>query len=131
MGCASCGGSLAGKQRGARYCSVECRDRAKRARVKGVPELRPRPAPADAPPPGGGLRASVLADLVEAGREGSPLGLAALALAERIDARADTAAGLAAAVKQMRSTLGDALRGAEAGDLLDELSARREARRGA
>jgi hypothetical protein len=34
-------------------------------------------------------------------------------------------------VKQLQSTMAEALRGAEAGDLLDELAARREARRGA
>jgi hypothetical protein len=131
MTCDACGLPIASTNPRARYCSTNCRVKASQRRAKGVPELRPAAQVVDARPAAGGLRASVLADLEAAGRDGSPLGLAALALAERIDARADTAAGLAAAVKQMQSTLAEALRGAEAGDILDELSARREARRGA
>jgi hypothetical protein len=80
---------------------------------------------------GGGLRGSVLEVLVSAGREGSPLGLACLALAGRVDnSKADTAAGLASLVRQLDESLAGALKGAErVGDPIDELRRRREAKR--
>lgn len=131
MVCASCGGPIIGKKRGARFCSVNCRDRAAKARQKGVPELRPAAQVVDSPPPSGGLRAATLERLEAVNRAGSPEGMLALALAERIDAKADTAAGLAAAAKQFHATFTEALRGADTGDLLDELAARRAERRGA
>ena len=131
MTCDACGLPLVGKRESARYCSANCRTKASQRRARGVPELKPAPGAVILPPPAVTVRDATMAELAAAGREGSVLGVAALALAERIDARADTAAGLAAAVKQLQSTMGEALRGAEAGDILDELSARREARRGA
>lgn len=131
MTCASCGEPLTSTNPRARYCSVNCRVKASQRRAKGIPELK-RAAPAvDTPPIDGGVRASALRELAEAGRAESTAGRAALALAARIDAQADTGAGLASAVKQLQATMAEALRGAEAGDILDELSARREARRGA
>ena len=51
--------------------------------------------------------------------------------AHRYKTTSDSFAGLAAAAKQFHATYTEAMRGAESGDVLDELQARREARRGA
>ncbi len=80
----------------------------------------------------GPVTAATRAQLAEAGRETSPLGQVALVLAWRLDQRADTASALAAAAKQLESTLAAAVRGAQvASSPLDELRARRDAQRGA
>jgi hypothetical protein len=116
--CAVCGGSLAGMRSSARYCSEKCRKRGKRrpADVVSMPDMQ---APA--------LLEAVRRELVAAGRESSALGVAALALAAQIDAapRADL-------VKEFRATLAAAVDGAQAAaSPLDELRARRDAKRGA
>jgi hypothetical protein len=73
----------------------------------------------------------VEAELAAAGRLGTAAGQSALVLARRIDAGdGETAAGLAAAVKQLGATLADAVRGGEvAVNPLDELRAARERKR--
>ena len=96
-----------------------------------MPELKPAPGAVVLPPPVVTVRDATLAELARADRVGTALGAKALAMAARIDAGADTGAGLAALVKQHDATMAEAVRGSDAGDLLDELSARREARRGA
>jgi hypothetical protein len=72
----------------------------------------------------------VVAELQAAGRLDSSAGQAAVALARRIDDGAESSAGLAALTREMRAAMAEALARAEAsGDALDELRARREARR--
>lgn len=73
---------------------------------------------------------SVAAVLAEAGRASHPSGVAALAIARRIDAGPESSAGLAALAKQLQSSLDVALARVEVeADPLDELKARREQRR--
>jgi hypothetical protein len=60
----------------------------------------------------------------------STAGQAALALARRIDDGAESSAGLAALSRELRAALAEALSRVESqGDALDDLRARREARR--
>ena len=75
---------------------------------------------------------STRAELVKVGRERSPLGLAVLTLAARIDEQTDKGSSMAALVRQFQLSLAEALKGAEAGgkSRLDELRARRAARLG-
>lgn len=75
---------------------------------------------------------SVRAQLAEVGRESTPLGVVALALAEQIDAGGHTATGYAALAKQLEATLASAMDGTKATKSgVDELRERRERRRGA
>jgi hypothetical protein len=78
--------------------------------------------------PSGSLAAATQAELDRAGRLGSAVGQAALALARRIDAsQGETGSALAALVREHRATLAEAVKDAEvAADPLDELRNRRE-----
>lgn len=136
--CARCGASFSPASKRARFCSVKCRTQATRARAAGQPEslapakpkrtrkAKPTPEP-DAPV---GTLGAVLAELRAAGRLDSSAGQAAVALARRIDDGAESSSGLAALTREMRAAMAEALSRVEAsGDALDELRARREARR--
>lgn len=134
--CARCARTFTAKRQVARFCSVACRNAAAAARAKGQPEAKVVPAKpkrtAKAKPeavPTGTLGA-VVDELQAAGRLQSSAGQAAVALARRIDDGAESSAGLAALTREMRAAMAEALSRAEAtGDALDELRARREARR--
>ena len=137
--CARCGDTFSPASKRARFCSVKCRTQATRARAKGEPEsavVEPKPKrtgkakPAPEPDAPVGALGAVLAELQAAGRLDSSAGQAAVALARRIDDGAESSAGLAALTREMRAAMAEALSRAEAtGDALDELRARREARR--
>jgi hypothetical protein len=103
------------------YCSGRCQKRAQR-------QPKPQPAGEMPPDPDFELETATLAELNEAGRAESASGKAALALAKRIDSgTGETGAGLAAMVREHRTALADALKGARAEtNPLDELRARRE-----
>ena len=137
--CDACGADFDARSPRARFCSDKCRSRARyRREVLGQPEAvaspkpkRTRKAKAAAEPdaPVGALGA-VLAELQAAGRLDSSAGQAAVALARRIDDGAESSSGLAALTREMRAAMAEALSRVEAsGDALDELRARREARR--
>lgn len=138
MDCRACGRFLESRRPQARYCDTTCRVNAAKRRKKGVPELQP--AIVDAVPvddSGRRVPATVfeatLDELRDAGRDRTPLGLAALALADRMDQRADTGSALANLAKQLDVTLGRALEGARkladpVGDITDELEERRRRR---
>lgn len=131
--CARCSKSFSTTSRRARFCSVKCRTQATRARAKGEPESVAKPKPqrkpkADAPTTG--TLGAVIAELTAAGRLDSSAGQAAVALARRIDDGAESSSGLASLTREMRAAMAEALSRVEAsGDALDELRARREARR--
>lgn len=60
----------------------------------------------------------------------TPLGQSALVLAGRIAAATDSGAGIAALNRELRATIAEALAGAaSSGDNLDEMKARRDAKR--
>lgn len=78
------------------------------------------------------MLAAVGRELVAAGRDGSAAGQVALALAGLIDSRGESGAAVAALARQLSASLAEALRDAESGgDAVDDLAARREARRAA
>ena len=81
------------------------------------------------PPVSAGTADAVRAELEAAGRSDTSLGRAAVVLAERVDSGQDAGSGLAALVKQLSVTLGEALEGSAAASPLDELRERRERRR--
>lgn len=134
--CASCSKPLVSPNPRARYCGVTCRANASKARSRGIPEARPSAVTAlpvaTAVFADGSCAAATLTELTAAGRESSALGRAALALAGRIDAQADTGSALASAVKQLEATLAAATKGTRVQrTALDELRERRDAKRGA
>jgi hypothetical protein len=127
--CDVCSATYEAKRSTSRYCSGMCRTRASRSGRNGARVVPLAPvAPAQ---PVGSVVDATRAELESAGRAESPLGLAALALAARIDSQQDTGSGLAAAVRALGETLAAALKGSEAASTLDELKARRRAKRGA
>lgn len=81
----------------------------------------------------GGVFSATLAELTSAGRVGTSAGQNALALASRIDfSAADTGSSIAALSKQHLAAMTEALKDADhEGDLVDELTARRQQRAGA
>lgn len=95
-----------------------------------APQRKPAKAPAGyRPQASGALVDAVRRDLDAAGRLDTPAGLSAVALAERIASGQDPGAGLAQLVKQLGTTMADALRNASVeGDAVDELRQRRDAR---
>ena len=101
--CAQCRNLYDTNSPRSRYCSSTCRVRAHNARKKAavVAELAPAP-PADAPP---SVAETVRAELSAVDRLTTTAGAAAMALAIRIDAQAETGAGVAALVKQLHQTM--------------------------
>jgi len=76
--------------------------------------------------------ATVEAQLVSLGKEAVPLGAAAIVLAARLDLGADPGSAMAAMSKELRTIMTELTRtAAVAKDPVDELRARRKARRGA
>ena len=137
--CDACGATFAARSVKARFCSDKCRSRARyRREVLGAPETtippakpkrtrKPKAEPLDSPT---GALGAVVAELTAAGRLQSSAGQAAVALASRIDAGAESSSGLAALTREMRAAMAEATANvAQAGDALDELRAKREARR--
>lgn len=124
--CDSCGKEYDAKRPVSRFCSGTCRKRAQRAGLSGpVPTVTL--GGTDGP-----VAAATRAALDAAGMLGTPIGQSTVALARRMDANADTGAGLASLSRELRAAMAEALADVTpAADPLDELRARREARRGA
>lgn len=121
--CDHCGRPYEAKRKTSRFCCDSCRAKHGQGRP-AKPVVTPMPRPTEA----GVVRAAREA-LEAAGRLGSPLGAAALALAERVDSGEERGSALAAVVKELRATLAEATKDATAvGDPVDELRARREKR---
>ncbi len=124
--CARCGETFQARRSTARYCGSGCRARDAKDRQKAatVTSLASAAVPS--------LMASVRSALEAAERDESPAGVASLILAARIDAGTETGNAVAAMTRQLHASLSEALRDVEAsGDAVDELMARRQARRGA
>lgn len=122
--CDSCRTSYDAKRPSSRFCSERCRKRAQRGHVA---PLIATPVADEAP---AGLRAATLADLSLVGREETSIGVAALALAGRIDSGQDTGSGLASLARQWQALMVQALDGAKATSHVDDLREKRAARRG-
>lgn len=129
--CEGCGGSLEGKRRDARTCSPRCKERLMKRQQRGtVVELPPAAAAVDAEPP---LVAKLMRELDAAGRLDTTDGEHAVFLARRlVAAQMDTGSAVASLSKELRTARAEALKGCQASDSrLDELRARRDAKRGA
>ena len=134
--CAACSKPITSTNQRARYCGPNCRVNASKRRAKGVPESPVRTLTVVEHEPEDGVRGPVylatLAELVDAERDQTALGQAALALAQRIDLGVDTGSGLASAVKTMGETLAAATRGARRQETaLDRVRRQRDEKRGA
>lgn len=124
--CKICGKSFDASLARAKYCSSTCRSRAHR----GVPALSQFRAPFSATDDEDDLVAAVIAELEAAGRRSSALGVAAIILAREMCGPVFSGAAFAALSKELRATMALALRDVPAApDLLDELRARRDAKR--
>jgi len=124
--CDVCGESYEAQRKTSKYCSSRCRVSAQRG-ASDVPVAVIPPADASET---GDLETATAAELREVERDHSPLGLAAIALARRVDTGRDTGSGMAALVRQLGATLTLAKAGIEAGQTpldraKDELAARR------
>ena len=124
--CAQCGKDFEARSSRAKFCSSTCRAR----KSEGAAPRDAEPSEAAPQPTTGAQESSVHAALLEAARESSPLGIAALILARRLDASAsETPQAVAALVRELRATLVEALDGAgQAADTVDEVGARRDAK---
>lgn len=126
--CSWCGDEFQAKHPRAKFCGDTCRQASHRAGADAAEAHSPA---GDAP--GGFVEAATVAELEAAGREASPLGLAAVVLARRLDNSSnESGAAIAALARQLRDTLGAAMAGAQkAADPLDELRGRRDRKRSA
>lgn len=123
IACARCGVKFRPRQSTSRFCSKEHRQAAYAARKAGRPEAVESVVVQF--PSNGTVSGTVEAartELAAAGRLGTHLGQAALALAARIDT-STAVNGYASLVKEFRDTMVEALKGVEqeASDVLDEI----------
>ena len=124
--CDYCGTAYQAKRSTSRYCTDTCRTKAAQLRA-GTRVLPAAPVVVES-----GVLPAVRAELARLGLTDSVAGAAALSLAGRIDAQSEPGAAMAAMVRELRATMAEASAGATVElDVLDELRARREARRGA
>jgi hypothetical protein len=129
--CQSCGNDIEGRRSDAQTCSPTCKERLKKQRQRGtVVDLPARPPKGDEEHP---LVARLLRDLTDARRLDTTEGEHALFLTRRmVTPTADTASAVAALSKEAARARGEALKGAKLERTsLDELRARRDAKRGA
>ena len=137
--CAACSKVLTKTNPRARYCNSTCRANAAKRRAKGIPEVSlhvltvaPPATDSNETDERGPVYAATLTELIDAERESTALGQAALALAARIDLGIDTGSSLASAVKTLGDTLAAATRGARRQETaLDRVRRQRDEKRGA
>ena len=123
--CQACGKAFDANPR-AKFCSSSCRSKAHRGTVVPL-NAEPKSAPLVA----SGLVESTRAALAGAGRESTPLGMAALELAMTIASSDTPPSAKAQLTREFRATLSEALAGAGKASspqqLRDEVAARRAA----
>lgn len=123
-----CGSRFEAIRSNARYCSEKCRKRGSRAGLK-VARPTPLPVRATAPEPEVEVGSVVAATITDLGPAlGTPAGLAAVKLAQLIDASTIMqGASVAAWTREMRAAIADA-KGASAPAAKSRLQVAREAR---
>lgn len=127
--CDVCGTPYEAKRPTSKYCSTRCRTRASRGTPTEHADVVPLPAPEEQAGP---VEAATLRELEAVERADSVFGQTALALARKLDAGRETGAAMASLAKQLEATLATATEGVTtAADPLDELRARRDAKRNA
>lgn len=132
--CDACGRRYVAKSKRSKFCAdVECKRRRERERkrrrggeVFELPGVPLSPAPSSS----GGVAEAARAELAAAGRVGTSIGRAAIALAEKLDVAVfDTGSSMAAVSREYRATLAEALKDVRVDvDQVDELGARRRRR---
>lgn len=126
--CDECGQTYAARRPTSKFCSTNCRTRAARRRKAGIPAPVRVVTETDAPTATGRLAAATLEELGPIAETSD--GLLLLALAERIDAAADTGSSIAALSREYAARKADMLEAAPvAANPHDELRALRERRR--
>lgn len=108
-----------------RYCSNVCRVMAAKSRGSTSATVGVEPAGVAS----SDIADATLAQLEQAGVEGSPLGQSALLLARRIGAGMDSGSSIAALNREWRMVMAEALACADTGDGIDELRGRRDVKR--
>ena len=125
--CDECGKVYAARRPTSKFCSSGCRTRATRRRKAGIAEPTRMAQPVEALATGR-LAAATLAELGPAAETAD--GLLLLALAERIDAAADTGSSIAALSREYAARKADLIEAQPAAaNPHDELRALRERRR--
>ncbi len=128
--CDVCGLQYSATRPNSRFCGPTCGKRSQRARAAGMPLRAVSHDDLEAPP--SLLVEAVTRELDEVGRFGTVAGQAAVLLAGRIASRRETGAATAALARELSATMDRALAGvAKAADPLDEIRARRDAKRSA
>jgi len=126
--CDECGLQYVARRGNSRFCGDTCGKRSQRARAAGLPLLAATLDGHGAPP--SLLVEAVSRELDEVGRLGTVGGQMAVLLAHRVASRRETGSATAALAKQLHLTMAAALGGvAKAADPLDEIRARRDAKR--
>lgn len=126
--CSECGEAFEAKHRNAIFCGAACRQRSSRANRTGarpaeVVNLTPVAPPATEEAP---LIIATRRELEDAGKLDTVVGQLALELAEKVCSERDTGSAKAAASKEFRAVMAEALADvAKQADGLDELMARR------
>ena len=132
--CIRCGDPYQASRSTAKYCSTRCRVYASQERRAALPvktggSEKPKPSLMVEVDQSAGLITATRGTLEAAGRLDSVAGQSAIRIAEAMTGR-ETGAGLAALSKALSATMAEALDGVVSqADSLDELKARREARR--
>lgn len=125
--CDECGTVYAARRPTSKFCSSGCRTRATRRRKAGIPQPTRLAEPVESLT-AGRLTAATLAELGVLADTAD--GLLLLALAERIDAAADTGSSIAALAREYAARKSDLFNAQPAmADPHDELRALRERRR--
>lgn len=129
--CAHCGASFTAQRSSARFCGGRCRAQAAAERAKGR-VVAQEAAPADTAPLGrpSNLLEAVRGLLAASGALATPAGRLCEVLAVRVASGEEAGAALASLSRELRAALAAATAGTRsAADPVDELRARREARR--
>jgi hypothetical protein len=136
--CDFCGREYEAQRSSSRFCAQKCRfamhEHRKRTgdEVVSLPARKDTKARPQAVSPAGGVEVSTRALLESSGLVGAPLGAMALALAQRIDSAVilgESGSSIAAMARELRATLTEVTRGAQAlSDPIDELRRHRQAR---
>lgn len=119
MTCEICGTAYEARRASSRFCSDRCRQR--RRRAPGTPRSTSLPPL--------GLVEAARRELEAVGLQGSVLAAVALALAERIESPTETGSAVASLSREFRAVMDQLAGRAAVVDPLDELNARREAKR--
>lgn len=128
VACVVCGTEFEASSPRASYCSAACRKRGSRAGMKVLDqEPEAPPVPEDEPP----LLSATRRELEAAGVDNTALGQQALELARRMTHPRAMGLSVAPISKELRSVMADALKDAPRASGLDELRARRDAKRNA